>query len=35
MNANIKVRYIGSNPDFTANQIYQVLALDGSTGSTD
>lgn len=34
MNANIRAKYIGSNPIFTVNQDYQVLALDMSTGST-
>ena len=34
MNANIKVRYIGTNPIFTTNKIYQVLAMDGSSGSS-
>lgn len=34
MCVNIKVKYIGTNTElFTVDQIYTVLAMDGSTGS--
>lgn len=33
MNANIKLKYKGSNPDFTLDGIYQVLGLSADGGT--
>jgi hypothetical protein len=31
MCANIKVKYVGSNPAFTFDKVYQVLAVSGTS----